>query len=282
MTVAHMSFFTRFGWVLPCMVAACGSSSVNGDLSGDGGNHRSTGGEGGRTVVEDGGLASGGAHPTRGTGGRANGTGGFFGSDGGFFGGDGGFFGGDGGFFGGDGGFSGTGTFFGRGGTFFGSGGFFAAGGFFGSGGSPEAGGAAGSPVLGAGGHLVDPACCEAIPFCRAGYDQVSGPGECVKGDICYEATACCSTIWCKAHPDQDAGACAAEAPPSVHYISANASVCDRRAWTCPTNAYPYWDTCGCGCSQDSACPASIDCTKVPNDPICTDETTCPYTHRVR
>ena len=199
----------------------------------------------------------------------------------------GGFLGGDGAFFGGDGGFVGTGGIFvgdGTGGTFIGDGGFAGAGGsFIGTGGMLGPAGSSGAGgMLGAGGRLVDPNCCEAIPFCRAGYDQVSGPAECVKGDICYEATACCSTIWCKAHSDQDAGACVAEGPAGVHYISANASVCDRRAWTCPANTYQYWDTCGCGCSQDSGCPESVDCKKTPDDPLCTDAATCPYTERVR
>ena len=254
-------------WCLPCLVAACGSSSVNGNPSGDAGRHPSNAGAqggGGSSGLFDGGVAAGGRRPDpQPSGGRAAG---------GFIGGDGAFFGGDGGFVGMGGSFIGDGGFIGAGGSFIGNGGVV-----LGTGGVPGAGGA-----FAAGGRLVDPACCEAIPFCRAGYDQVSGPGECVKGDICYEATACCSTIWCKAHSGEDAGACAAEGPPGVHYVSADASVCDRRAWECPANTYQYWDTCGCGCSQDSACPESIDCKKTPSDAICTDAAACPYTDRVR
>jgi hypothetical protein len=220
-----------------------------------------------------------GGNPRPGSGGNPS-TGGFFGSDGGFVG-TGATFGAGGFNFGAGGEFFGAGGFFGGGG-FFETGGFFGTGAIFGAGGTFFAsGGAAGSGnVFGSGGRMVDPNCCEAIPFCRAGYDQVSGPGECVKGDICYESTACCSTIWCKAHADEDAGACAEQAPPGVHYVSANASVCDPRSWKCPTYAYQYWDTCGCGCIQDTGCPAAVDCTAVPKDGLCTDNTTCPYTAR--
>ena len=242
MGAAPMSSLARLFWLLPCLISACGNTSVHGDSSG--------GGQGGVTGgTPDGGQAAGGKRPDphSGDGGTQPGAGGFTGGDGAFFGGDGGFFGGAG---------------------FVGAGG-----GFVGAGGVVGAGGASSMPV--------DPTCCEAIPFCRAGYDQVSGPGECNKGDICYEATACCSTIWCKAHPDEDAGVCAGQAPPGVRYVSVNASVCDHRAWTCPTNAYQYWDTCGCGCSQDPGCPASVDCTTAqPQHPLCTDKATCPYTSR--
>jgi len=270
MGAASMSTLARRFWLLPFLITACGNTSLHGDSS--------SGGRGGATgSTPDGGQAAGGKRPEphRGDGGTQPGAGGFTGGDGAFFGGDGGFFGGAG-FFGAGGGFFGAGGgFFGAGGDFLGGdGGFVGAGGYVGIAGSPTGGsGASSTPV--------DPTCCEAIPFCRAGYDQVSGPGECNKGDICYEATACCSTIWCKAHPDEDAGVCARQAPPGVRYVSANASVCDHRAWTCPTNAYQYWDTCGCGCSQDPGCPASVDCTTAqPQHPLCTDKATCPYTSR--
>ncbi|HEX4340718.1 MAG TPA: hypothetical protein VH062_32640 [Polyangiaceae bacterium] len=262
-----MSLLTRAVWIVPCLVAACGSTTVHMDTSQDGGDDRSTGGV----------HSIGGSGGSAGAGGSQDG--GLPQASGGFYGGEGGFMGGDGAVFGGDGGFGATGGFFGGDGGFFGGdGGFGIAGGIVGTGGGIVGAGGKGD---GAGGRIaVDPACCEAIPFCRAGYDQVSGPGECNAGDICYEATACCSTIWCKARTNEDAGACAEQAPPGVHYVSANASVCDRRAWTCPTNTYQYWDTCGCGCNQDPACPATVDCKPTTKDPLCTDNATCPYTAR--
>jgi hypothetical protein len=270
-----MRVLARLFWFLPCLVVACDGRSVR-DPSPDGGD--STGGVrgAGGHVGDDGPPAGGGP-----TGGSVV-TGGMFGVRGDI--GVGGSIGAGGAA--GVGGYAGAGGYYASGG-YFGAGGYYASGGYFGgdgawaSGGLPGTGGAnfAGG-AFGSGGRAVDPVCCEAIPFCRAGYDQVSGPGECVKGDICYEATACCSTIWCKAHEDHDAGVCAAGAPPNVRYISANASVCDRRAWTCIANTYQYWDTCGCGCSQDPGCPASVGCRAVPNDPLCTDTAICPYTTR--
>jgi hypothetical protein len=253
----------RFASFLAVLLVACGSTSVRSDPTPDGGgNEHRVRGAGGNAGIVDGGAPAGGRGGSHLVAGGSPGSGGFFGGDGASF---------------GAGGYQGVGGEFAIGGTP-GSGGNPGSGGEF-----PGAGGNAGSggnPPGTGGGRATDPACCDAIPQCRAGYDQVSGPNECAKGDVCYEATACCSRIWCKAHPDEDAGACAAEAPRGVRYVSANASVCDRRAWTCPPNAYQYWDACGCGCSQDPSCPASVDCKATPDDPLCTDGAACPYTTR--
>src|SRR5215471_6760352 len=127
-----MSLLTRFRWVLPCLVAACGSTSVHSDLMDDGGVRRSTGGR-----ADDSGLAAGGTHttPTHGAGGVTPGAGGL-----------------------GDGGSFGTGSFFGTGSVFGGDGGFFGTGGvvIIGTGGIPESGGAAGASAgsFGSGGRL--------------------------------------------------------------------------------------------------------------------------------
>ena len=174
-----------------------------------------------------------------------------------------------------------------------------------------------GGSVFATGGAM---ACCLAMPVCGADEQQVASQADCPNGVECSARTMCCSTIWCaKTHTQCTAipvcdpgdtevqGSC----PPSVacyartacgstivcshgesscnpesdynrHYVSTDPNQCMVIDYMCPEETKPFSGPCGCGCEQDSNCPAYVDCMPGPttSNPLCASDGRCPYTIR--
>jgi hypothetical protein len=45
-----------------------------------------------------------------------------------------------------------------------------------------------------------------------------------------------------------------------IHYAGRSMDECADAEFTCPENTERVGDTCGCGCAQNPACPAELDC----------------------
>ncbi|HEY3496706.1 MAG TPA: hypothetical protein VGK73_18530 [Polyangiaceae bacterium] len=164
-----------------------------------------------------------------------------------------------------------------------------------GAGGTGRAGTGAGGTAQAGTGQGGD-GCCLAFPVCPDGERQVGSVDECTPGASCHEVTVCCSTIvctgeiaQCDAYPVCDAGdtqvsgACPAGGSCYTRSLCGTTitcldSACDPATeynreylfepeaclladYVCTTpNTKPFMNDCGCGCEQDSTCPAHLGC----------------------
>lgn len=99
----------------------------------------------------------------------------------------------------------------------------------------------------------TSPALCDAIPFCDPGDTQLSGP--CPSDVSCYTRSLCGTTIWCL-------DACNPDDEPNREYLLTECAPGD--VWSCAPPTTSFVGECGCGCEQDSSCPAIFSCRRRP------------------
>ena len=116
---------------------------------------------------------------------------------------------------------------------------------------------------------------CDAVPTCDSGDTQISG--ECPPEVQCYSRTLCGKTVNCRS-------SCGSQEEVNRRYVSRDINQCALVDFTCQAETHSFVDECGCGCEQDSSCPAWVDCQprsdQKPLDPLCTDREKCPFSPR--
>jgi hypothetical protein len=77
-----------------------------------------------------------------------------------------------------------------------------------------------------------------------------------------------CTAAFCGCHPDKEW---------FREYVGLDARTCSLIDYVCPANTVTFHTPCGCGCEQDSACPASIDCEPGADNGCEILKAHCPY-----
>jgi len=148
------------------------------------------------------------------------------------------------------------------------------------TGGATSAGGrlSTGGATAGAGGAVI---CCNAMPVCAPGENQILSQNDCPTGFQCYSLTLCCTQIWC-AKGSSDAGTCNPSSEYNRKYMGTSPTMCQQIRFNCPINTLMFSNACGCGCEQAATCPQYIDCMPGPgtSSPLCSDGLSCPYSTR--